>query len=195
MIHCVNVRRSRCAPWLQLESSAAQSTRFSRLLGKLWCVPLEHRSVLGPLPGMSRYSEYPATTVSFTTNLRASANGCSFKSLTMTHSGLPSHDAGFKPGELDEASISAIAQGWLDALARAVTSNNGEAFAVLFIAQGYWRDILAFTADYRSIKQPNIANAAEVRDQPRYVIYLRALTTGRVSSDSGNRLSLVYHRP
>jgi hypothetical protein len=75
---------------------------------------------------------------------------------------LPSHERGFKPSENVEHQVHSIAQHWLSTFERAATTGDGELFASLFAYDGYWRDILAFTNDYRSIRTVNVANAANV---------------------------------
>jgi hypothetical protein len=43
-----------------------------------------------------------------------------------------------------------------------LATGDGELVASTFAEDGYWRDILAFTNDYRSIRTPNVAKAAQV---------------------------------
>lgn len=75
---------------------------------------------------------------------------------------LPSHSQGFKPEEKDHHDPLAISQEWLSTFAEAATSGDGELFQSLFVTNGYWRDILAFTNDYRSIRTANVGKAASV---------------------------------
>jgi hypothetical protein len=53
-----------------------------------------------------------------------------------------------------------VAQRWLSAVERAAITHDGALFASLFARDGFWRDILAFTNDYRSIRTTNVAAAA-----------------------------------
>ncbi|WVR05558.1 hypothetical protein IAU60_002577 [Kwoniella sp. DSM 27419] len=78
-------------------------------------------------------------------------------------SDLPSHEKGFKPGEDVHHQVHTIAQHWLSQVERAAVTNDHELFASLFVKNGFWRDILAFTNDYRSIRSGNIAKAAKAR--------------------------------
>lgn len=75
--------------------------------------------------------------------------------------GLPSHKDGFKPDTGVEHQTHAIAQHWLTQFEVAATSNDADLFAGLFVKNGFWRDIIAFTNDYRSIRTNNIAEAAK----------------------------------
>lgn len=59
-----------------------------------------------------------------------------------------------------------ISQGWLTKLEIASQTNDAEAFSALFMDSAIWRDILAFTNDYRSIEKNNIATAAKVCLRP-----------------------------
>jgi hypothetical protein len=75
---------------------------------------------------------------------------------------LPSHTRGFQPPANVRHDVEAIAENWLSKFSQAATSGDGELFQSLFVKNGYWRDILAFTNDYRSIRTVNIAKAAAV---------------------------------
>lgn len=75
---------------------------------------------------------------------------------------LPSHSQGFKPRDENREDPAALAKQWLSTFAQAASSGDGELFQSLFVSNGYWRDILAFTNDYRSIRTANIAKAASV---------------------------------
>lgn len=75
---------------------------------------------------------------------------------------LPSHAEGFKPDDTVEHQVHSTAQHWLSSFEHAALNGDGEAFASLFAKNGFWRDIIAFTNDYRSIRTANIAKAANV---------------------------------
>lgn len=75
---------------------------------------------------------------------------------------LPSHHQGFQPPTDVEHNVDAIAKEWLSTFDKAASTGDGELFQSLFVKNGYWRDILAFTNDYRSIRTVNIAKAASV---------------------------------
>jgi hypothetical protein len=77
-------------------------------------------------------------------------------------SDLPSHAEGFKPDDSVEHQVLAIAQHFLSQFEHAAQNHDGELFASLFAKNGFWRDIIAFTNDYRSIRTANIAKAANV---------------------------------
>ncbi|ORY30774.1 hypothetical protein BCR39DRAFT_558455 [Naematelia encephala] len=80
--------------------------------------------------------------------------------LTSPHpTDLPAHGQGFNPGDIDHQVLT-IAQSWLSHVEIATSQNDGELFASLFVDNGYWRDILAFSNDYRAIRTHNIAKAA-----------------------------------
>ncbi|TXT08771.1 hypothetical protein VHUM_02899 [Vanrija humicola] len=75
---------------------------------------------------------------------------------------LPTHQAGFKPPA--DADAGAVASAFVAAFGAAAASNDGGAFAALFTPTGYWRDILAFTRDFRTFAAENkgqIATAAK----------------------------------
>lgn len=72
---------------------------------------------------------------------------------------LPSHGAGFLPPVTSEHEIRSAAQKWLSSFERAAVTGDGQLAASLFAKNGFWRDILAFTNDFRSIRTPNIAAA------------------------------------
>ena len=73
---------------------------------------------------------------------------------------LPSHSQGFEPAQGIDHQVQAIAQHWLSQFEIAATTHDGDLFASLFVKNGFWRDIIAFTNDYRSIRTGNIGNAA-----------------------------------
>ena len=77
-------------------------------------------------------------------------------------SDLPSHAQGFEPAKDIDHQVHSIAQHWLSQFEIAAETNDGERFASLFVDNGFWRDILAFTNDYRSIRTANVAKAATV---------------------------------
>ncbi|KAK4687481.1 hypothetical protein P7C73_g2631, partial [Tremellales sp. Uapishka_1] len=76
---------------------------------------------------------------------------------------LPCHEQGFKPQEDIHHQVQSIAQHWLSQFERAAMTNDSDLFASLFVKNGFWRDILAFTNDYRAIRSGNIAKAAKAR--------------------------------
>lgn len=76
---------------------------------------------------------------------------------------LPAHGQGFRPDDSIEHQVHSIAQHWLSQFELACATSNGELFASLFSHNSFWRDILAFTNDYRSIRTANIAAAANAR--------------------------------
>ena len=71
---------------------------------------------------------------------------------------LPTHKAGFAPPA--DVNPLVVAQRWLSAVERAAITGDGELFADQFATDGFWRDILAFTNDFRAIRTVNIAPAA-----------------------------------
>jgi hypothetical protein len=75
---------------------------------------------------------------------------------------LPSHSQGYQPPSDVDHDINAIAQEWLSTFSKAAATGDGRLFQSLFVKNGYWRDILAFTNDYRSIRTVNVAKAASV---------------------------------
>lgn len=75
---------------------------------------------------------------------------------------LPSHSQGFEPAQDVNHQVQSIAQHWLSRFEIAAVTHDGDLFASLFLKDGFWRDIIAFTNDYRSIRTANIANAANV---------------------------------
>lgn len=78
---------------------------------------------------------------------------------------LPSHAQGYQPPADVKHDINVIAQEWLSTFSKAAATADGRLFQSLFVKNGYWRDILAFTNDYRSIRTVNVAKAASVRIQ------------------------------
>lgn len=76
-------------------------------------------------------------------------------------SDLPSHSTGFLPHTDVDHQVHSIAQWWLSQFAKAAGDSDGQLFASLFIEDGFWRDVLAFTSDLRSIRTANIAKAAD----------------------------------
>ncbi|KAM0747991.1 hypothetical protein T439DRAFT_328648 [Meredithblackwellia eburnea MCA 4105] len=78
---------------------------------------------------------------------------------------LPTHEVlGVTPNLADvEPQVQTIASQWLSSFAVAAQKGDGAAFASLFAQDGFWRDILAFTNDYRTIRTPSIAQAATAR--------------------------------
>lgn len=75
---------------------------------------------------------------------------------------LPSHKLGFQPEEGIEHQVHSIAQHWLTQFELATSTNDGDLFQSLFVKNGFWRDVMAFTNDYRAIRTSNIAAAAKV---------------------------------
>lgn len=75
---------------------------------------------------------------------------------------LPTHQSGFTPPAAVDAA--AVASAFVSAFAAAAAQpGDGERFASLFTPTGYWRDILAFTHDFRTFSAENkgqIATAA-----------------------------------
>ncbi|KAL1406101.1 hypothetical protein Q8F55_007784 [Vanrija albida] len=73
---------------------------------------------------------------------------------------LPTHQAGFTPPAAVD--VPAVAAAFVSAFASAAAKGDGEAFAALFTPTGYWRDILAFTRDFRTFAadKGQIATAA-----------------------------------
>ncbi|KAK9427522.1 hypothetical protein V1505DRAFT_404078 [Lipomyces doorenjongii] len=66
--------------------------------------------------------------------------------------------------ELDDPAIArTIGENWVSDFNRAVVACDAEAFDELFCIEGYWRDIIAFTNDYRGIAKVNILQAARDR--------------------------------
>lgn len=77
-----------------------------------------------------------------------------------TAAGLPSNDVYPAPADVD---VPAVAKAFLLKLEEAAQRGDGDAFAALFIPDGYWRDVLAFTRDFRTIDGSAIASTASVR--------------------------------
>ncbi|KAK7207658.1 hypothetical protein BZA70DRAFT_271873 [Myxozyma melibiosi] len=67
------------------------------------------------------------------------------------------------PKTLSSDEVYSIAETWLASFNSAVTTADATAFAGLFADCGIWRDIIAFTNDYRSIQKANILSAAAAR--------------------------------
>ena len=91
-------------------------------------------------------------------------------------SDLPSHAQGYQPPADVEHDVNAITQQWLSTFSKAASTGDGDLFQSLFVKNGYWRDILAFTNDYRSIRTVNIAKAASVCTACGWY-HIRILTT------------------
>ncbi|KAK9366199.1 hypothetical protein V1509DRAFT_630440 [Lipomyces kononenkoae] len=67
----------------------------------------------------------------------------------------------FTAKELDDkAVVFSIAQTWVRAFSEAVATADATFFDSLFCDFAYWRDLIAFTNDYRAIAKPNIFQAA-----------------------------------
>ncbi|KAK9234083.1 hypothetical protein V1525DRAFT_414198 [Lipomyces kononenkoae] len=62
--------------------------------------------------------------------------------------------------DLSDTEINLIAANWLDEFNDAVSTANATAFDTLFAEEGFWRDVVAFTSDFRTIAKPNIGQAA-----------------------------------
>ncbi|KAK9429773.1 hypothetical protein V1505DRAFT_148729 [Lipomyces doorenjongii] len=67
------------------------------------------------------------------------------------------------PKTLSLTEVRAIAETWAYKFEAAVTSSDAAAFEDLFAPEGYWRDMVAFTSDFRSIAKPNIRQVAADR--------------------------------
>ncbi|KAK9321574.1 hypothetical protein V1517DRAFT_326035 [Lipomyces orientalis] len=66
--------------------------------------------------------------------------------------------------ELDNpATARSIAEKWVSAFDKAITTYDADVFVDLFHNDGYWRDLIAFTNDYRGIAKINIHQAARDR--------------------------------
>lgn len=76
-------------------------------------------------------------------------------------SDLPSHAEGFKPDDSVDHQVLSIAQHFLSQFEHAAINADGDLFASLFAKNGFWRDVIAFTNDYRSIRSANVAKAAK----------------------------------
>lgn len=87
---------------------------------------------------------------------------------------LPTHELGFAPPPDAAHEVTQIAQKFLGSLEYACRSADAQAFTDLFLDEGFWRDIIAFTSDWRTIQAVNILQAADVR----------ALRPGHVKYDS-----------
>lgn len=77
---------------------------------------------------------------------------------------LPTHADYSPPPNPD---VNAVANAFQQSLSSAVEKGDGKGFASLFIPSGYWRDVLAFTKDYRTFEVPSIAAAASVSGERR----------------------------
>ena len=98
---------------------------------------------------------------------------------------LPTHDTGFSPDKSVEVQAHAVAQHWLTNLEIACREKDAKAFRNLFAEDGFWRDVMAFTSDFRSIRGANIEQAAKVRasahlDDDRRSILLTLLNQDRL---------------
>jgi hypothetical protein len=102
---------------------------------------------------------------------------------------LPSHAQGYQPPSDVNHDINAIAQQWLSTFSKAASTGDGALFQSLFVKNGYWRDILAFTNDYRSIRTVNVAKAASV-SSIRFFEHTRT----RTSADRQARFPVVKPR-
>jgi cation diffusion facilitator CzcD-associated flavoprotein CzcO len=65
--------------------------------------------------------------------------------------------------DLTSTEINLLATDWLSHLNTALTSTNAALFDDLISPEGFWRDIVAFTNDFRSIAKPNVRQAAADR--------------------------------
>ncbi|BEI85735.1 hypothetical protein CcaverHIS002_0600220 [Cutaneotrichosporon cavernicola] len=70
---------------------------------------------------------------------------------------LPTHDVYPAPADVD---VRGTAEVFLGQLATAL-NGDAEAFAGLFIPEGYWRDVLAFTRDFRTIDAASVSEVAK----------------------------------
>jgi hypothetical protein len=96
---------------------------------------------------------------------------------------LPCHKQGFQPDAGVEHQVHSIAQHWLTQFEIAATTNNADLFAGLFVKNGFWRDIIAFTNDYRSIRTSNISEAAKVSSPTRRLITLIRIGFSKLTRD------------
>ncbi len=71
---------------------------------------------------------------------------------------LPTQDAYPPPADVD---VRGTAEAFLAQLADAL-KGDAEAFAGLFIPEGFWRDVLAFTRDFRTTEAASVAEVAKV---------------------------------
>lgn len=89
---------------------------------------------------------------------------------------LPTHDNYPAPADVD---VNKTAQEFLKQLEDAA-SGDGSQFASLFIKDGYWRDVLAFTRDFRTIDGAKLAEVASVRR-----LLVRSLTPDHIPQEQG----------
>lgn len=73
---------------------------------------------------------------------------------------LPTHELGFSAPKSTNAEQ--VAQQWLTGLEIASREHDARSFADLFHKNGFLRDLLVWTSDIRSIRQPNIEQMAMV---------------------------------
>lgn len=69
----------------------------------------------------------------------------------------------FAPKEQTQENITKLAEEFVQKFSKAVESANAEDFDALIVDGGYWRDLVAFTNDYRTISKPNVLQAAKDR--------------------------------
>lgn len=97
---------------------------------------------------------------------------------------LPTHDVYPAPANVD---VRGTAEAFLAELAEALRGGP-EAFARLFIPEGFWRDVLAFTRDFRTIEAGSIAEVAKVSPRPTAP---RPLTAGHTRQEQGDGVCAV----
>lgn len=76
---------------------------------------------------------------------------------------LPTHEA--YPPPSSSADVNKIANTFISSLSEAAKqaeAGDGSAFGHLLIPSGYWRDVLAFTRDYRNFTTSQTTTAAAV---------------------------------
>lgn len=66
-----------------------------------------------------------------------------------------------------------VASAWIAKFQEAAKTANDEKFDDLISAQGFWRDVISFTNDYRSIAKPNIRQAAKDILTPNSIYNIR----------------------
>ncbi|KAK9327658.1 hypothetical protein V1520DRAFT_348266 [Lipomyces starkeyi] len=64
---------------------------------------------------------------------------------------------------ITEAEINSVAQNWLQDFNNAVSVGNAAEFDDLIAVDGFWRDVVAFTNDFRTIAKVNVRHAATDR--------------------------------
>lgn len=110
-------------------------------------------------------------------------------------SSLPTHELGFSDARPVEIQVQNVAQHWLTQLELACTTRDADLFGILFAEDGFWRDIMAFTADYRSIRSGNVKQAAQVscsRTWPSFGLdWMQGRKSGRGKGAMRERTPLI----